>query len=100
MEDSRSHCSRFRSTTDRSAVGFPKGAVGDCWFLAGLAVISERADLIGRVVGSNGPLADELGCFEVNLFKDGRWERCGEAGGILVLTWLLEPVFGLFSLGS
>ncbi|CAN0309204.1 unnamed protein product, partial [Ectocarpus sp. 13 AM-2016] len=52
----------------------PKGAVGDCWFLAGLAVVSERADLIGRVVGSNGPLADELGCFEVNLFKDGRWE--------------------------
>lgn len=52
-----------------------KGAVGDCWFLAGLAVISERPDLIGRVVGGNGPLADTSGCFEVNLFKDGRWER-------------------------
>lgn len=75
----------------------PKGAVGDCWFLAGLAVVSERADLIGRVVGSNDPLADELGCFEVNLFKDGRWERCGEAGDILVLSRLLEYLFALFS---
>ncbi|CAM9380169.1 unnamed protein product [Ectocarpus sp. 6 AP-2014] len=59
-----------------------QGAVGDCWFLAGLAVVSERADLIGRVVGSNGPLADELGCFEVNLFKDGRWES------VVVDSWL------------
>ncbi|CAM9618990.1 unnamed protein product, partial [Hapterophycus canaliculatus] len=59
-----------------------QGAVGDCWFLAGLAVVSERADLIGRVVGSNGPLADERGCYEVNLFKDGRWER------VVVDNWL------------
>ena len=55
--------------------GGSKGAVGDCWFLAGLAVISERPDLISRVVGGNGHLADDSGCFEVNLFKDGRWER-------------------------
>ncbi|CAN0187969.1 unnamed protein product, partial [Scytosiphon promiscuus] len=59
-----------------------QGAVGDCWFLAGLAVISERPDLIGRVVGSNGPTADECGCYEVNLFKDGRWE-C-----VMVDNWL------------
>eukprot|EP00903_Cladosiphon_okamuranus_P015389 g14214.t1 len=59
-----------------------QGAVGDCWFLAGLAVISERPDLIGRVVGSNDPQADTSGCFEVNLFKDGRWER------VLVDNWL------------
>lgn len=52
-----------------------QGAVGDCWFLAGLAVVSERSDLIARVVGCNPPLCDEVGCFEVNLFKDGCWER-------------------------
>eukprot|EP00752_Nemacystus_decipiens_P008666 g7736.t2 len=59
-----------------------QGAVGDCWFLAGLAVVSERPDLISRVVGGNGDLADTSGCFEVNLFKDGRWER------VLVDNWL------------
>ncbi|CAM9568049.1 unnamed protein product [Pylaiella littoralis] len=59
-----------------------QGAVGDCWFLAGLAVVSERPDLIGRVVGGNGPLADDSGCYEVNLFKDGRWER------VVVDSWL------------
>lgn len=51
--------------------------MGDCWFLAGLAVISERSDLIGRVLGGNSPVSDEVGCYEVNLFKDGRWERYG-----------------------
>ena len=50
--------------------------MGDCWFLAGLAVISERPDLIARVLGGTGPLSDNVGCYEVNLFKDGRWERC------------------------
>lgn len=56
-----------------------QGAVGDCWFLAGLAVVSERPDLIARVLGGNdGPVSDRSGCFEVNLFKDGRWERFGD----------------------
>ena len=50
--------------------------MGDCWFLAGLAVISERPDLIAQVLGGNGTLSDKVGCYEVNLFKDGRWERC------------------------
>ncbi|CAM9563682.1 unnamed protein product, partial [Laminaria digitata] len=59
-----------------------QGAVGDCWFLAGLAVISERRDLIARVLGGNGLLSDNVGCYEVNLFKDGRWES------VLVDSWL------------
>ncbi|CAM9925149.1 unnamed protein product [Sphacelaria rigidula] len=59
-----------------------QGAVGDCWFLAGLAVVSERSDLIARVVGCTPSLCDEVGCFEVNLFKDGCWER------VLVDSWL------------
>lgn len=68
MVNTKLYCSSWR--------GVPvQGAVGDCWFLAGLAVISERSDLIGRVLGGNSPVSDEVGCYEVNLFKDGRWER-------------------------
>ena len=49
-----------------------QGKIGDCWFLAALAVIAERPDLIERVI----PSSDEWkkGCYPVRFFFDGRWE--------------------------
>ncbi len=48
-----------------------QGAVGDCWFLSGLAVIAERKDLVARVF----PRCEknEEGVYEARFFIDGRW---------------------------
>lgn len=48
-----------------------QGAVGDCWFLSGLAVIAERKDLIERIF----PVAHKNleGIYEINLFFDGQY---------------------------
>ena len=64
--------------------------MGDCWFLAGLAVISERRDLIARVLGGNGLSSDNVGCYEVNLFKDGRWERCAARASLFVDLFFVD----------
>jgi len=50
-----------------------QGKIGDCWFIAALAVIAERPDLIERVIP---PRPDEWaqGCYPVHFFFDGRWE--------------------------
>ncbi|CAM9362541.1 unnamed protein product, partial [Discosporangium mesarthrocarpum] len=41
---------RFRLVTNRfRPEDVLQGSVGDCWFLAGLSVVSERSDLINRV---------------------------------------------------
>lgn len=85
LVNTKLHCSSWR--------GVPvQGAVGDCWFLAGLAVISERSDLIGRVLGGNSSASDEFGCYEVNLFKDGRWERY-----VFFISQVTQDIFDMFS---
>jgi len=50
-----------------------QGAVGDCWFLSGLAVIAERHDLIERIF----PFVEKSaqGVYEVRLFLDGEWRE-------------------------
>jgi len=53
-----------------------QGKVGDCWFLSALAVVAEREDLIGRLLGepSTKRTADTYGVIEVRLFVDGFWQ--------------------------
>ena len=51
-----------------------QGAVGDCWFIAALAVVANRPDLIERIV----PMATRTtttGRYVVNLFMDGAWKE-------------------------
>ena len=50
-----------------------QGAVGDCWFLSGLAVICERSDLIERIFPIRNKNIE--GCYEVCLFLDGEWKQ-------------------------
>ena len=51
--------------------------VGDCWFLAALAVVAERHDLIARLFagfGDSGCIpANDAGCYLLRLFLDGQW---------------------------
>ena len=62
-----------------------QGKVGDCWFLSALAVVAERNDLIGRLIGASpddgcfekkGVIhpSDNFGVVEVKLFVDGFWK--------------------------
>jgi len=71
-----------------SAEDLVQGKVGDCWFLSALAVVAERDDLIGRLIGSNSLIdggietkalaqtsaSDNYGVIEVKLFVDGYWK--------------------------
>lgn len=55
-----------------------QGKVGDCWFLSALAVVAERDDLIGRLVGGlsrKTQQTDSYGVVEVTLFVDGYWKK-------------------------
>ncbi|UPQ99272.1 calpain-type cysteine proteinase [Chloropicon primus] len=49
-----------------------QGAVGDCWFLSGLAVIAERKDLVKRIF----PVTqrNDEGVYECKFYIDGQWE--------------------------
>ena len=51
-----------------------QGKVGDCWFLSALAVVAEREDLIGRLIGAAANSSNNYGCIEVRLFVDGYWK--------------------------
>jgi len=51
-----------------------QGKVGDCWFLSALAVVAEREDLIGRLIGANANTSNNFGVIEVKLFVDGYWK--------------------------
>ncbi|KAL7548272.1 hypothetical protein ACHAWF_011564 [Thalassiosira exigua] len=51
-----------------------QGKVGDCWFLSALAVVAEREDLIGRLIGAAAKASDNYGVIEVKLFVDGYWK--------------------------
>jgi len=51
-----------------------QGKVGDCWFLSALAVVAEREDLIGRLIGATANSSNNYGCIEVRLFVDGYWK--------------------------
>jgi len=52
-----------------------QGKVGDCWFLSALAVVAERDDLIGRLLGAPSTKStDTYGVIEVRLFVDGFWQ--------------------------
>jgi hypothetical protein len=66
-----------------------QGIVGDCWFLSALAVVAERSDLIGRLIGTSPftdgscckqtslmhpRTCDNFGAVEVTLFVDGFWK--------------------------
>ena len=51
-----------------------QGKVGDCWFLSALAVVAERDDLIGRLIGSKQKPSDNYGVVEIKLFVDGYWK--------------------------
>ena len=49
-----------------------QGSVGDCWFLAALAVVARRPDLISRLILTQS--AEPLGGpYRVQLFIDGEW---------------------------
>jgi len=55
-----------------------QGKVGDCWFLSALAVVAEREDLIGRLMGHGGiekKVSDKYGVIEIQLFVDGYWKK-------------------------
>ena len=71
----------FVSSSGFSPRDVLQGAVGDCWFLSGLAVIAEREDLISRlfpiVPKPKHPSEDlfPLGALEVRFFLDGAWTR-------------------------
>jgi len=53
-----------------------QGKVGDCWFLSALAVVAEREDLIGRLIGSSSTnSSNNYGVIEVTLFVDGYWKK-------------------------
>jgi len=50
-----------------------QGKVGDCWFIAALAVVAERDDLISSILDpSYGDWG--LGRYAVRFFFDGEWE--------------------------
>eukprot|EP00927_Polykrikos_kofoidii_P065943 TRINITY_DN61634_c0_g1_i1.p1 TRINITY_DN61634_c0_g1~~TRINITY_DN61634_c0_g1_i1.p1 ORF type:complete len:983 (+),score=121.87 TRINITY_DN61634_c0_g1_i1:211-3159(+) len=50
-----------------------QGGVGDCWFMSALAVVSERHDLMAKVVPNVGVAGPSGGCHEIRLFLDGHW---------------------------
>jgi hypothetical protein len=77
----------LRSNRGFRAEDLVQGKVGDCWFLSALAVVAERNDLIGRLIGvspdggcfeSKGGTyprtSDNFGVVEVKLFVDGFWK--------------------------
>lgn len=48
-----------------------QGRVGDCWFLAAIATVAERPDLLRRNVVTQE--SNAAGCYQMRLFIDGRW---------------------------
>lgn len=53
------------------AADVQQGSVGDCWFLAALAVVAERPALVSRLLLDHQP--SERGMYRVQLFIDGGW---------------------------
>lgn len=49
-----------------------QGSVGDCWFLAALAVVASRPDLISRLILTQSA-TPYGGPYRVQLFIDGEW---------------------------
>ena len=54
------------------AADVQQGAIGDCWFLAALAVVAEQPEYISRLLPDQAPSA--AGCYPVRLHIDGRWQ--------------------------
>ncbi|KAL3932109.1 MAG: hypothetical protein SGBAC_011003 [Bacillariaceae sp.] len=48
-----------------------QGALGNCWFLSALAVVSEQPNLLQRVLTHSE--TNEKGCYQINLCLDGKW---------------------------
>ena len=96
--DAATEWRRFTAARDgavvaRAARGFRaadvrQGGVGDCWFLAALAVVAERPELIARNVfvrigdgggggggarGADAAACDTTGAYALRLFLDGAW---------------------------
>ena len=51
-----------------------QGAMGDCWFIAALAVVANRPELIERIVPED-TRTTTTGRYVVNLFMDGAWKE-------------------------
>lgn len=52
-----------------------QGAIGDCWFVAALSVLSQRPDLVSRLfVDLGDPNIGVDGSYRLRLFMDGAWQ--------------------------